>query len=223
MLQADGKVSPNFTWLDPERTDDPRTLLEAEGVTFDRHGRAAAAQRLIAEELALLIGADVPDLIPEPDPGQDAGLRDQFQGQLVERQGPDITRAVVTVLTAWVEAGGYLEYGVEKETSCFLMARGKRDQGGNIWPAVIYPSGKFEVVFQHLSRRSPFNDLAQREELRQRLNKIDGVDLPAAKIDLRPGFDLSILANSQAREQLTDALGWFHDRAHSDGLIDGEA
>jgi len=223
VLQADGKVSPNFAWLDPDRTDDPRTLLAAEGVTFDRHGRAAAAQRLTAEELALLIGADVPDLIPAPDPGQDAALRDQFQAQLVERQGPDITRAVVTVLTAWVEAGGHLEYGVEQETSCFLMARGKRDHGGNIWPAVIYPSGKFEVVFQHLSRRSPFHDLAQREELRQRLNTINGVDLPAAKIDLRPGFDLSILANSAAREQLTDTLGWFYDRAHSDPLTDGDA
>ncbi|WP_158854054.1 GmrSD restriction endonuclease domain-containing protein [Saccharothrix deserti] len=222
VLQSDGKVSPNFAWLDPKRTDSPRELLEAEGVAFDRHGRADRAQRVTVEGLALLIGADVPDLVLETDPGQDSELRDQFLEQLFERQGPDIARAVVTVLTAWTEAGGHLTYGIEQETSCFLMSRGKSHPHGNIWPAAIYPSGKFEVVFQHLRRRRPFDDLARREELRQRLNSVDGVDLPAAKIDLRPGFDLGLLVSSRVREQLIEVLGWFHAVARNNHVVDGD-
>jgi hypothetical protein len=55
------------------------------------------------------------------------------------------------------------------------MARGWTDESGGIWPATLYPGGKFEVVFQQLSVRPPFDDIALREELRQRLNEVPGV------------------------------------------------
>ncbi|WP_447004072.1 GmrSD restriction endonuclease domain-containing protein [Saccharothrix isguenensis] len=213
VLQSDGKVSPNFAWLDPAQTDDPRDLLEAEGVTIDHHGRAARTQRVTTEGLAVLIGADVPDLVPELGPGQDPAARDRFLDQLAEQHGHDIAKAVITVLDAWTHCGGHLAYGAEQETSCFLMSRGKSHPDGNIWPATVYPSGKFEIVFQHLRRRPPFDGLARREELRQRLNGVDGVDLPAAKIDQRPGFDLGVLLSPAAREQVIAVLGWFHSVA----------
>jgi alkylated DNA nucleotide flippase Atl1 len=213
VLQSDGKVSPNFTWLDQERSDDPRDLLKAEGVRFDNHGRAEEVQHIATDELALLINADVPGPLPDPDPGQDAELRDRFLGQLAEQQGADTTQAVLTVLNAWTANGGYLSYGLGSDTSCFLLSRTKDHPHGNIWPVAIYPSGKCEVVFQHLRSRPPFDDLARREELRQRMNKIEGVDLPLAKIDLRPGFDLDILLAPQARDILLETLTWFHTEA----------
>jgi hypothetical protein len=46
------------------------------------------------------------------------------------------------------------------------------------------------------------------------LNKVDGVDLPASKIDLRPGFDVELLAEPAARDQLAEALEWFHATAN---------
>jgi alkylated DNA nucleotide flippase Atl1 len=212
VLQSDGTVSPNFTWLDPGRTDAPKQLLAAEGVTFDGNDRAAHSQRLTTVELAALLGDDVPELL-DAAPGRavNADLRHDFLDQLTAGQGHVVAGAVVEVLNAWVQLGGFLDYGIEQETSCFLMARGKRDQGKNIWPATVYPSGKFEVVFQHMSRRRPFDNLALREELRQRLNTIDGVDLPAAKINLRPGFALDVLATTSARANLIETLAWFHD------------
>ncbi|MFC6093746.1 hypothetical protein [Saccharothrix lopnurensis] len=62
-------------------------------------------------------------------------------------------------------------------------------------------------MFQDLRRRPPFDDLTRREELRQRLN---GIDLPAAKVDLRPGLGLGVLLDAPAREQLIEVLGRFH-------------
>ncbi|MEV4056768.1 DUF262 domain-containing protein [Amycolatopsis sp. NPDC049688] len=218
VLQSDGKVSPNFAWVDPSRTDDPRALLEAEGLPFDSHGRAEPGRRLATEQLAVLLGAEIPDQLPKIGPGQDRQLADRFMTQLIERQGPDVAQAVAEVINAWTSFGGQLEYGIEQETSCFLMSRGKSDPRGNIWPAALYPSGKFEVVFQHLGIRPPFDSYSRREELRQRLNKIDGVELPESKLGQRPGFPLELLTDRGRQQTLIEVLDWFHDTARGDTL-----
>lgn len=103
------------------------------------------------------------------------------------------------MVTAWVSMGGSIWWGRGNETSCFLVARKDDHRLGNIWPVVLYPSGKCEVVFQHMSVRPPFDDVQLREEFRQKLNKIPGVDLPSSKLELRPGFPLSVLADEEAR------------------------
>ncbi len=46
VLKLRGIVSPEFRWPDPQRTDDPREILEAEGIRFDSAGRADPGQRL---------------------------------------------------------------------------------------------------------------------------------------------------------------------------------
>jgi alkylated DNA nucleotide flippase Atl1 len=58
VLKLHGAISPDFRWPDPERQDDPRIVLEAEGVRFDQSGRAAADQRMTANELAEAVGLD---------------------------------------------------------------------------------------------------------------------------------------------------------------------
>ncbi|MGN9768428.1 GmrSD restriction endonuclease domain-containing protein [Micromonospora sp. SD12] len=58
VLKIDGAISADFRWVDPQRRDDPRTVLEAEGVRFDHAGRAAADQRMTATELAREVGLD---------------------------------------------------------------------------------------------------------------------------------------------------------------------
>lgn len=50
-------------------------------------------------------------------------------------------------------------------------------------------------------------------EFLERLNKIPGVDLPVAKIELRPGFPLSVLADQDAVTVFIDALTWFYQQA----------
>src|SRR5665647_361436 len=58
VLQVGGTVAPEFSWDDPERTDDPKQMLIDEGVEFDSSGRANQSQRLTAEELRELIGEE---------------------------------------------------------------------------------------------------------------------------------------------------------------------
>lgn len=216
VLQIDGTVSPSFRWLEPDRADAPQALLTAEGVQFDDHGRASPTQRVSTEELAALCGLepdDLPDRFPDLAPGQNSALRDQFLQQLTLMQSPATAAGTVRVLDAWTAMGGRLLYGTAGQTSCFLMANEASRPGGDLWPAAIYPSGKFEVVFQHMRTRSPFDSLELREALRQQLNELPGVDLPAAKLELRPGFDLCVLAEDSTRDRLIAIIAWFREKA----------
>ncbi len=214
VLQAEGTIPPSFRWPDASRTDDPRELLRAEGVVLDEQGRADQAQRLTVEDLALLGGltiGDLPETVPWPADGEDPDLRDRFIDQL-GTQDPGTVTGVLDVLDRWTAMGGTLLYGRGGQTSCFLISRDKAHPDGNIWPVTIYTLRSCEVVFKHLASRPPFDDIQLREELRQRLNKIPGVDLPASKIELRPAFSLTVLADPAARGVLTDVLEWFHEQ-----------
>lgn len=208
VLQSGGTTSPGFRWLDEHgRSDSQREALEAEGVTFDEVGRADPASRLDARDLAILAGVDLQDeLLPgDEDP---TGFRENFLRLLSENNDEATAHGVIAAMDAWIRLGGRLQYGTADETSCFLMLDAP---GGSIWPAAIYPSGKFEVVFQYLKDRPPFDALAERRELLLRLNAIEEVELPESKLDLRPGFDLSKLATPGARRRLLEALTWFRD------------
>ncbi len=221
VLQAEGVVAPNFHWADPTRTDAPQDLLRAEGVEFDKYGRASQAQRIGVEELAQLAGMpqqDDPGQLLRPRSRRGNSLDDRFLEQLTDLQDPQVAHGTVAVLEAWASMGGTLLYGSGGETSCFLMARGKDHELGNIWPATIYPSGKFEIVFQHLSTRPPFDDITLREQFRQRLDALPGVKIAPAKLALRPGFPLDALVDVTAREALIEHLRWFHGQAtHTEG------
>lgn len=200
VLKVDGTVAEHFRWLDPDRTETAREVLEAEGVRFTDDGRADSSQRLLAEDLALLIGMeiDAPDLVIGDD---ELGTR--FFDQVAEAQHPDAAEGLRVVLDAWVHLGGILSFG---ENSCFVMPPG---EGRRPWPFTIYPTGKIEVVFQHMASRAPFDDVELRHQFRQRLNLIDGVEFPAAKIELRPGFPIEVLSTSEARDALIEHLAWF--------------
>ncbi|MFI6778744.1 DUF262 domain-containing protein [Nocardia sp. NPDC050412] len=54
VLSAQGSFAEGFRWIDPACIDDPRQMLESEGVRFSASGRAASGQRLTPAELANL-------------------------------------------------------------------------------------------------------------------------------------------------------------------------
>ncbi|SDL63271.1 AAA family ATPase [Nonomuraea jiangxiensis] len=62
VLLNDGRISDDFKWFDPERTDDPREVLEREGLEFDAAGRANPARRLTTDDFREMFA----ELAPEP-------------------------------------------------------------------------------------------------------------------------------------------------------------
>lgn len=185
VLTSDGRASQQFRWLEPDRTETQQEALSDEGVTFDPAGRASPAERLTAVDLARLIGLDVTeDLQPASLPTDDAKFA-VFQAQLAQDQDELTVRGVLDLLDRWQRLGCTLSFGSAAETSCFMMFAGaaRALNDGGIWPLALYPhAGTAEVVFQHLARRRPFDDPALRRTLLDRLNDVDGIRLPEAKL-----------------------------------------
>ena len=212
VLQSDGRISANFRWADGSSEPLPRNLLEAEGVVFNDHDRADPQQRLDAKDLAELAGLTL-DELPEslPDLPSDDEYLTRYTGQLAAAQTTATVNAVVLILDAWRALGGTVGLAKTNETACYLMAREGRD---SLWPVVLHSSGKCEVVFQYMATRPPFDDVELRQEFRSQLNKISGVDIPEAKLELRPGFPLELLTDQASRRTLIDALSWFYYQAN---------
>lgn len=214
VLMADGKISPGFRW--PEGrvgASDPREVLECEGVPFDAWGRARRSHRLTPSDLATLVGGDdFEDEAPAQDPeaaradGESAATR--FEKLLRDNQTPDTVAGVLASLRFWAERGGTLDHGRKSETSCFPTLSLGGSRARSLWPLALYPvTGTAEVVFQHLKRRPPFDDELLRRELMARLNRVKGIDLAEAKLDLRPSFPLEVFA--EQGEELREVLEWF--------------
>lgn len=219
VLRADGTIPDNVAMLDPTQSTKVREILESEGVVFDEGEVADWSQHCDTDELASLIGSDIPVPGPAPElsPGQNAELRDRFRDQLTELQGPDVARAVSLLLSEWSNLGGTITYGGGSETSCFLHVGDHFSRDGKPWPATLYPSGKFEVVFRYMRSRPPFDDLQLREELLHRFNKVEGINLSPTKIELRPGFELDVLLHEHARTSVVEALTWFYAQVNGAG------
>lgn len=212
VLTADGRVSAGFHWADDQRSGDPRTHLEAEGVPFDDAGRARRSHRLTTTDLATLLGRDVSE---EAAPTQEdvddeqQSAADRFESQLRDNQTTQTVDGILAALRFWEQQGGYRAFGRASETSCFpsLNVGGAQD-ARNLWPIAIYPvTGTVEVVFQHLKRRPPFDDEPARRELMARMNEIEGIDLAEAKLDLRPSFPVEVFAEHS--EEICAVLEWF--------------
>lgn len=211
VMQAAGTVSPGFRWYEADRDDDPVDVLKSEGIEFDGQGRANPAQRFSVDDLAALLGDDYSGASPiELTGGENPHLRDSFIEQLQQGVSASEAQALLAIGSTWTALGGTLQYGTASQTSCFLMLRA--GQPNSIWPMTLYPTGWAEVVFQHLSTRPPFDDTTLRDELRQRLNRIDGVDIPAARLAMRPNISTKYLVGPGALDVIAETLSWFIQR-----------
>ena len=209
VLTVDGSISPSFRWEASDRTDDPEELLTSEGIVFV-NGHADVAQRVMASELAGLLGMDAGELpsVRDTQVSIDSAAGRQFLTQLADAH-PDCVEAVKDLLQHWQSLGGVPSFGRAGEVSCFLLLYAYRTGSDRIWPFTIYPlTGTIEVVFQHMRRRLVFDDATLREEFRRRLQAA-GIPIPESKLNLRPPFRMDVLRDPATRSEVKSALEWF--------------
>ncbi|MFI8531898.1 DUF262 domain-containing protein [Streptomyces aquilus] len=224
VLTSEGKVSEGFRWTSDDEGDDVRSRLAADAIRFTVTGAADPAQRLTADDLALLVTEDDDRAEAEDtaqrttSAGQGEETRaDRFFRQLAADDSPETVEAVRALFARWEELGGWIGHGAgQVMTSAFLMLGQAGAPGRGIWPMTLYPGsgrgGTAEVVFQYLATRDPFTDRALRAELLTRLNKLEGVHIPEGKLELRPNIRLSLLEKNGNLELLAETLVWFRDR-----------
>jgi hypothetical protein len=70
-------------------------------------------------------------------------------------------------------------------------------------------NGRASVPFGWILTQPPFDDEAMRMEFVQRLNQIQGMNIPADSIAKYPNFPLEALADGAASQHFLDTLDWF--------------
>ncbi|MFE6284255.1 DUF262 domain-containing protein [Streptomyces sp. NPDC057877] len=242
VLTSEGKVSDGFRWTPHDVGGDVRARLTADGVRFTANGGADPAQRLSADELAVLVGgaeddqadgeADTAQGTPE-NQGEETHA-DQFYAQLVaensdERRffrrlaahdSPETVEAVRALFAHWEELGGSIRWvGNDTMSSAFLMLGELIAPSRLISPLSFMPGGGWaasaHVGLQHLTGGEAFTDRALRADFLRRLNELEGVDLQDRQPGPDPSFQLSVLEKDRNRELLLEALTWFRERWES--------
>jgi hypothetical protein len=130
-----------------------------------------------------------------------------FCENLRQRRGDKEAEAARTIL-AWAK----------KSVPRIWWGKGTKD--GSFYPMLDYKGeqhfvtsvwtyGKVEVPFQQMLTRKPFDAEAKRLELRDRLNKIPGVAIPADAITRRPSIPLALLTDDVALKAFLGVLDWY--------------
>jgi len=89
------------------------------------------------------------------------------------------------------------------------------NDGRDYFPIAVrtgYTVPNIQLQFAPLSKRKPFDREPARIDLLNRLNKIDGVQLPEESITKYPSFYLSLLDSDEKIEQLIDVFEWLIEK-----------
>jgi 5-methylcytosine-specific restriction enzyme subunit McrC len=79
------------------------------------------------------------------------------------------------------------------------------------WPIGLWTNGSIEIQFQWLKTRPPFDSKLKRKEFLDRLNEIQGINIPDTMKDYRPKIPLSKLTDEVKLNQFLGVLEWFID------------
>lgn len=125
----------------------------------------------------------------------------------LEAEGGAAVTAVARRVQEWsVTHGLWVAWGGGTRSGSMIPAYGTPGAGVSI--VYLWTGGSVEVAFQYLRNWPPFDQVALRAELADRLNRIDGIAIPLDALDRRPSFSLSLLVNDVAMDQFIETLDW---------------
>ncbi|MBV8736762.1 MAG: hypothetical protein JO007_05800 [Alphaproteobacteria bacterium] len=123
-----------------------------------------------------------------------------------QRKGSEALRVMQQIIAWFKTQPGRLWYGQgAQDGSVGLVVT---ENGVDHIPILLYTYGTAEIQFQHMKKKNPFDDTDRREELRERLNAINGVNVPADAIDRRPSIQLMALSNDEKLNQFLNVMEW---------------
>jgi len=131
-----------------------------------------------------------------------------FMADVERRNGAEV-RLVCEQLLGWArEHTGRIDWGRGATDGSMIVVKGPPRHGVALFSAWTY--GRLEVPFQYLASHPAFADAAAREELRNRLNDVPGIEIPAGgdAINKRPSVALSLLTKPETLLGLLQTFDW---------------
>ncbi len=135
-----------------------------------------------------------------------------FFAEALEHTGAEKT-AVMRKIYDWVQGRGFsIDFGSgQLGSGSFIPYKSHKGNKTSVlcFTVSLWAKGVIEIGFQHASNRPPFDSVDLRQTLKEKLNTINGVDIPEAKIDKRPNFDILLLKEKTEYDKFVAAFEWF--------------
>lgn len=130
-----------------------------------------------------------------------------FLTELRDRKGQNEANAAVAILDWAKRNASYIWWGKgAKDGSFYPMIN---HDGEKHFIASVWTYGRVEIPFQWMVSRPPFDTNAKRLELRERLNRTPGVDIPADAISRRPTIPLALFTDADVLQAFLSVLDWY--------------
>ncbi len=131
-----------------------------------------------------------------------------FFAELTDARPPDEVSAIRRFYEWAMEHGIECKWGTSQMGSMapIVTHKGVKHYFGWLWT-----NGKIYVDFRDMRPNPPFSDLTLREELRTRLEKINGAPLPPNAVDRQPSINISAIATEDRLAQFLDTFAWYVD------------
>lgn len=126
----------------------------------------------------------------------------------IEKRGTKVANVARRILD-WARPPRttYFYWGKGQQTGSFVPIL--KYEGTHYQLFTVLTSGYVEFYFGTYQRKRPFDDVEKRLELLRRLNSIEGVSIPEAKVSLSPSIPLAVLSDEAALKQFSDVFEWF--------------
>lgn len=128
-----------------------------------------------------------------------------FFEELVRRQGKDTARAARRILE-WANNNSQVWWGKGKRTGSFVPTLAHKEKSHQLF--AVYTYGNLEIYFYWYAYKPPFNTEEKRLDLLNRLNQIEGIQIPKEAIARRPSIKLEALAKYNTVEEFLDVFDW---------------
>lgn len=129
-----------------------------------------------------------------------------FAAKLLENKGAEfvkVSKEIMEWSKSWADS---IYWGEGTRSGSFIPWINKNRNWYIFFDLWTY--GAVEIQFQCLSKRPGFADESLRLKLREKLNRIAGVDIPIDSVSKRPSFSMDILKEPQAMELFKDSVKW---------------
>jgi hypothetical protein len=135
-----------------------------------------------------------------------------FFAELHEARPADEVMAVEHIYESAITNGVQFAWGTGQMGSMIPIVshKGIKHYFGWFWT-----NGKIYVDFRDMRPNPPFSDLALREELRRRLNMVEGVSVPPDAIERQPPINMSDISTPIGCDQFINTFAWYVEMIRS--------
>ena len=182
---------------------------------------------VLAVEIKQFVGDKIKTLVPRII-GQTVEAQDKKDLNLKSKQWDESSFMERLDDKEKIVAGRILEWA-NKNRMRIWWGKGAKDgsftpildhNGTDYYPIAVrtgYKNPHIQIQFDRLSKRPPFDSDDLRAEFLDKLNEIEGVDMPSTSVSKYPSLRIRLLNDEKELNKLMNTLDWFTERIRTNG------